>query len=135
MEGIVYIVAHRNYILMKITNSTRKNTVSNKTEIANSIFKRSLGLMFRKEPRPLLMILDEESKPGIWMLFMRFPIDLVFIDSLKRVVSVVEDIKPINLNPDTWKIYYPSKPIKYVLELPAGTIKRKGIKTGDRLTF
>jgi len=32
-------------------------------------------------------------------------------------------------------VYYPEKPAKYVIELPAGTIKRKKIAAGDLLLF
>ena len=66
---------------------------------------------------------------------MRFLIDVFFIDSKNRVVDLFENLEPISLNPKTWRIYKPSKPVKHVLELMAGTIKNKKILEGDFLTF
>lgn len=81
----------------------------------------------------LLMVFRKQSKPGIWMFGMRFPIDIVFISSRKRVVDVRENVKPLSLNPLTWRVYYPRKPAKYVLELSAGAARATGTKPGDRL--
>lgn len=88
-------------------------------EIADTPRKRALGLMFRKSPRPLLMDFEKQGNHGIWMLFMRFPIDLIFLDKEKRVITTYKNIKPITLNPKTWKIYRPGSPARYALEIPA----------------
>ena len=102
-------------------------------EIADTPWKRAIGLMFRKEPTPLLIRFDREARHAIWMLCMRFPIDLVFLDSEKRVVSIYEDIKPISLDPGTWKMYRPGKPAQYALETGAGWVREKAISEGDIL--
>jgi len=91
--------------------------------VADTPWKRMKGLMFKKKPEALLLVFDKPGCHGIWMLGMRFPIDLVFIDSEKRVVDVFEGIKPVSWNPRTWKIYKPRKPVKYALELPEGSVK------------
>ena len=58
---------------------------------------------------------------------MNFPIDIIWIDESWRVIGVERDI-----NPETFpKIFYPVRAIKYVLELPAGTAKEKGIDDGS----
>ena len=85
---------------MKIFNETRKKAISEKSEIARSFWKKSLGLMFRggiPDSNGFLMEFGMEGHFGIWMLGMRFPIDLVYIDSKKRVVDIFKSIKPLGL--------------------------------------
>ena len=115
-----------------------KTVIAEKAEMAESFYQKGKGLMLRKSlPRnsALLMIFDKPGKHGIWMPFMRFPIDIVFLDSRKRVVGLHERARPISFRKKTWKVYYPEKPAKYIIELPAGTVKRKGIAARDVLLF
>lgn len=91
--------------------------------VADTPWKRAKGLMFKKKPQPLLLVFDKPGYHGIWMLGTRFSIDLVFLDSERRVVDIFEGIKPISWNPKTWRIYRPSKPVKYALELPEGEVR------------
>ncbi len=101
--------------------------------VADTTFSRAMGLMFRSE-ESLLLDFGRDSRQGIWMLFMRFPIDIVFISARGRVVHVVEDAPPVSLNPSTWRIYYPPRPVRFVLEVPAGTAGRLGLSPGERVT-
>lgn len=94
-------------------------------ERADTFISRFKGLMFRRKP------LDKEGlwiKPcnSIHMCFMFFPIDVVFLDKDKRVVHLVEELKP-------WRLVPPVAHSKSVLELPVGTIKQYQLKKGDRL--
>jgi len=78
------------------------------------------------------MVFEKEQKPGIWMLGMRFPIDIVFLNSKKQVITIARNAQPCSLNPRTWHVYYPQKPVQYVLEVNAGAAQ--GTHKGDRLT-
>lgn len=121
-----------------IRNKTRKTILIENIERSDSFFRKAKGLMFRcglDEDGGMLFTFSGEGRVGIWMLFMRFPIDLVFLDSKKRVTDIFEGIKPVSLNPKTWKVYYPSAPSRYALELSQGTVKRTGTRTGDLLEF
>lgn len=104
-------------------------------DVADMPWRRALGLMFRKKPSRLLIVFDREARHAIWMLFMRFPIDLIFLDSERRVVTIYEDIKPLSLDPRTWKIYRPRRKAKYAFETEAGWVKQASIATGDSLQF
>jgi len=122
---------------MKILNSKGK-VISERVEIAQSFFSKSKGLMLRKRlphNSALLMIFDKPGKHGIWMPLMRFSIDIVFLDSRKRVVGIHERVRPLSFRKKTWKVYYPEKPARYVIELPAGTVRRKGMRLGEVLVF
>jgi uncharacterized membrane protein (UPF0127 family) len=115
-----------------------RTVIAENVEVAESGFHKARGLMLRgslHRNSALLMVFDKPGKHGIWMPLMRFPIDIVFLDSRKRVAGLHSRAKPISFRKSTWRIYYPEKPAKYVIELPAGQIKRKNIRPGDRLVF
>ncbi len=122
----------------RIVNRTRKRTLAREVEIADSFRERARGLMFRgslPEGKALLMVFPDEGDHRIWMLGMRFPIDLVFLDSDKRVIGIHESIRPISLDPRTWKTYCAEKHARYVLELCPGTVRKTGTEQGDLAGF
>ena len=63
---------------------------------------------------------------SIHTAFMRFPIDVVFLDSADRVVKVVGSLPP-------WRMAA-CKGARAALELPAGEAARNGITAGMSLT-
>ncbi|MCJ7450830.1 MAG: DUF192 domain-containing protein [Candidatus Nanohaloarchaeota archaeon QJJ-9] len=103
-------------------------------ERIDSLIGKSKGLMFREEGRALLEF-SYDDRHSIWMLFMCFPIDIAFIDQEKRIIDIKRDVKPLGVNPSTWKIYRPEKPCRYVLEVESGLLDEKEFKIGDRLGF
>ena len=113
-----------------VINKT-KNTVLGESEIADTFFSRLRGTMFKKElERGLILKLPSarsRSGSAIHMFFVRFPLDIIFADSNKRVVDVV--------TVDPWKTYTPKKPAKYVIEMKKGTIKASNTEIGDELDF
>jgi uncharacterized membrane protein (UPF0127 family) len=80
----------------------------------------------------LLMAYETNGTHGIWMKDMNFPLDLIWLDSNKEVVYIVKNAPPEN---PARTIYTPKDAARYVLELPAGSVKKAGIKTGDTATF
>lgn len=62
------------------------------------------------------------------MLFMRIPIDVVFLDRAGRVVRAVPDLRP-------WVLAVAARGAKEVVELRAGTIAESGTQAGDDLVF
>lgn len=123
---------------MKIINNTRKNVICNDSEVAKGFLKKTLGLMFRKEiddDKCFLMEFGREGYHGIWMMFMRFPIDLVYLDSKKKVTGLFKKVKPVSFNVYTWRIYQPPKKAKWILELRSGKIKKNRIGIGDKISF
>ena len=100
--------------------------VAQPLEVAKNFFARGLGLMGRSrlpENGGLLI----HGCNGIHMMFMRFPIDAVFVDKKGRVLKTYERLLPwIGLVPLVWGA-------EKVAELPVGTIRRHAIKAGDHL--
>ncbi len=111
-------------------NNLSKNEVIKDIQIADTVGALTKGLMFKKKGRMLLSF-HFCARHGIWMFCMKFPLDLVFIDKNKKIINIVENAKPISLNPKTWKLYYPKKRCRHVLEVEAGFTKKVGLKPGD----
>jgi len=105
---------------MKLLKIKNKNFL---VEVADTWWKRTKGLMFRKKLPPMHGLLLEFPKPGrhgIWMPFMKFPLDLIFLNERMDVIDIKMNVPPVSLfRPKTWKIYKPKKPAKYVLEISA----------------
>lgn len=83
------------------------------------------GLMFRSSMPEDEGLLFAPAR-GIQTHFMRFPIDLIFLDEENRVVSIRESMVP-------WKLDFTSAAA--VIEANGGMAKRSGIEVGDRLLF
>lgn len=105
-------------------------------ELAVTDEERAKGLMFRKEiPEDygMLFIFEEEERHGFWMKNTLIFLDIIWIDSKKRIVHIEENVPPCKRDP--CEVYYPSKPALYVLELKGGKAKREDLKIGDLLLF
>ncbi len=94
--------------------------------VAESPWLRTKGLLGRRElPDGEGILLRPAS--SIHMAFMRFPIDAVFLARDLTVLKVVRDLAPWRMA-SRWRAHA-------VLELPAGTCDRRGVREGDRLTL
>lgn len=99
-------------------------------EIADTKIKRHIGLSFRKtlkNTKGMIFIFPEERRYPFQTENMRFPIDILYLDSSMKVVSIYQDIKP-SRNP-----IVPSRNGRYVLELPSGAARDYGITSGSQL--
>ncbi len=105
-------------------------------ELAITDEERARGLMFRKEiPEDygMLFIFEREERHGFWMKNTLISLDIVWLDRNKRIVHIEERVRPCKKEP--CKVYYPSKPALYVIELKEGKVKRENLKEGDLLLF
>lgn len=97
-------------------------------EVASNLFTQGMGLMFRRG-LPIGGGLLIHHCNGIHMMFMRFPIDAVFMDRSNQVVGVYHRLRPwIGMVPWVWKA-------DRVAELPAGTAERLRLRPGDQLAI
>ena len=100
--------------------------LAEEVEQARSFFKRLKGLMFRAQMASKTALLLTPC-PQIHTCFMRFAIDVVFVDKEDTVVYVLENLKPWRLSPI---IYRAAK----TLEMPAGTLQGR-VKIGEKIYF
>src|SRR5690606_17268095 len=97
------------------------------------------GMMFRKtfpEGRGMLFI---HSKPGKYPYFMyqvEIPLDIVWMDSNRRVVEMHDNVPPCtNAKASECPTYGGNAEAMFVLELPAGYARKHGIRDGEVLQF
>jgi uncharacterized membrane protein (UPF0127 family) len=114
-------------------NRTRGTELATSLEVASSLWGKFRGLMGRAElPTGAGLWLPESN--GIHMMFMRFPIDAVFVgragpDGTRPVVSVHPGLR-------AWTGLVPLvRGAHGVLELPVGTIERTGTRVGDAISI
>ena len=108
-----------------IQNWTRSAELAARSEVAQGMLRRGLGLMGRRGwAGSDGMVLTGCN--SIHTFFMRMPIDVVYLDKSNRVLRADATMKPWRFGPIVWKA-------KTVVELPAGTIERTGTKAGDLL--
>ena len=104
-------------------------------EIANTEASREQGLMFRVRMDPgrgMLFIHDRQEPLAYWMKNMLIPLDILFFDSKRRLVSQMRNVPPCTLG-DACPAYPSDAPALYVLELNAGQAEKIGLHTGAKL--
>ncbi len=112
-------------------NLDRDTVLAERLETAASLWAKFLGLMGRSA-LPDGDGLWLPASNGIHMMFMRFPIDAVFVsrpdaDGVRRVRSVHRGLR-------AWTGLVPLvRGADGVLELPVGTIDASGTAVGDRV--
>jgi len=106
----------------------RARIASNDNTRANGLS----GVTEMDADQALLMAYPDEDKWGIWMKDMKISIDIVWLNSDKKVVHIVKHASPED---STLKTYVPKVPALYVVELPAGTVDKKMITTDSTAVF
>ena len=107
-----------------------------RVEIAADDELRAQGLMYRTALAPatgMLFFFTAEEEHAFWMKDTRIPLDMIWIDSNKRIVHVKHDVPPCKV--ENCPSYPPGKKALYVLEVAGGVARQHGLKDGDILTF
>jgi uncharacterized membrane protein (UPF0127 family) len=112
--------------MLEIQNLSRGTTLATRGRRARGFFERLLGLMFRAslaEGEGLLL----EGEQSIHTCFMRFPIDVLYLDRDYCVLRAVHSMAPFKLGP----LF--TRHCHAILELPAGSIESTGTAVSDQL--
>ena len=102
--------------------------LADELESATSLFALTAGLMFRRRLEPGRGLWLSPCN-GIHMMFMRFPIDAVFLDSRERVRKVYRRL------PQWWGVVWFVWGAHSVLELPAGSTASIDLNRGDQVVI
>ena len=110
----------------RVLNLTRSTVLATCMEVADSGPRRNKGLLGREGLR---------SGEGLWIVpceavhtfWMRFPIDLIYLDNKKQIRKLVSEVAP-------WRLSA-CLSAQSVLELPPGTIRDTQTEDGDTLEF
>src|SRR5437588_3530553 len=113
--------------IMSIVNTTRNTTLADKARRAASFVDRGRGLML-SDPLPEGGGLVIEPCNSVHMFFMRYPLDIVFIDGQGQVVFMYKGIKP-------WRVGRIVRGAKAAIELPAGAIDTSNTQLGDKIVM
>jgi uncharacterized membrane protein (UPF0127 family) len=113
-------------------NLTRQTVLGTDIESGDGLWAKFMGLMGRRSLPPGTGLWLPESN-GIHMMFMRFPIDAIFVgkpEGSSRLVVSVHEALPV------WRGLVPLvRGAHGVLELPVGTIAASGTVVGDRIAL
>jgi uncharacterized membrane protein (UPF0127 family) len=120
--------------MMSALNLTRGATLASELEVAGSLWAKFRGLMGRPSLAQGAGLWLPESN-GIHMMFMRFPIDAVFVGPEIAAVPPGEPVRPVvsvHRGLRAWTGMVPLvRGAHGVLELPVGTIEATGTLPGD----
>ena len=108
-----------------VVNLTRQCTIASSVKVASNPWQRVKGLLgTRTLPQQEALVITRCQ--SIHMVFMKFPIDVIFCDAQNTVVGLCENIQPFCFSPIFWKA-------SYAIELPAGSINASKTQIGDQM--
>ncbi len=112
---------------MRIFNQTRNVPLITQGRLADTFWLRLKGLLTTAslEKGEGLTLVGEKS---IHTLFMRFPIDVLYVDKTHKVIRADINMVPYRLGSFV-------RQSAYILEMPVGTIADTATAVGDKLIF
>ncbi|HET9835608.1 MAG TPA: DUF192 domain-containing protein [Rhodanobacteraceae bacterium] len=105
-------------------------------EIAADDASRAHGLMDRTSmpaDHGMLFVFPNSAVQTFWMKDTLIPLDMLFLDAHRKVVTVQANVPPCTSAP--CPIYPSTQPARYVLELNGGAAAKLGTRVGDIATF
>lgn len=112
---------------MLLFNESRGLALAGTVNVADTFWRRLIGLTGKKRlgVREALIITPCNA---VHTHFMRFPIDVAFVDKEWRVVETVSSLRP-------WRHASGGRDAWAAIELPAGLLVETRTQVGDRLTL
>jgi uncharacterized membrane protein (UPF0127 family) len=99
-------------------------------EVADTSAEREAGLMFREamaDDHGMLFVFEQSREVDFWMKNTPMPLDLIFVGQDGKIRAIKQG------EPQSEAIVSPGEPVRFVLELKAGTAAGEGIEAGDLL--
>lgn len=116
------------------TTTISVNSATITATVADTQAAREQGLSDTDSLAPnhgMLFIFPQPGADSIWMKNMHYPIDVLWLDGDKKVVHIVEHMKPESYP----EAYQSPSPASYVLEVSAGFVKANHVSEGTALLF
>ncbi|MDR1074790.1 MAG: DUF192 domain-containing protein [Xanthomonadaceae bacterium] len=104
-------------------------------EIADNNDSRARGLMFRDQlplDHGMLFIHEVEAPQAYWMKNTRIPLDILYFDNHRKLVSQQRDVPPCSAG-NACPSYPSIRAARYVLELNAGQAQQLNLENGVEL--
>ncbi|TPM41725.1 DUF192 domain-containing protein [Mesorhizobium sp. B2-3-4] len=99
-------------------------------EVADTDAEREAGLMYRQDmasDHGMLFVFPIQQQVGFWMKNTPMPLDMVFIGQDGKIRAIKHG------EPQSEAVVSPGVPVRFVLELKAGTAAANGIEYGNLL--
>lgn len=119
--------------VLAFSDSLSNEKIKIDIEIADTEYKRQLGLMNRKsmeENQGMLFIFNEERFQSFWMLNTLISLDIMFVNKEKRIVTIHKNTTPLSQ-----QSYPSSEPAIYVVEVIGGYCDKHSIQVGDKISW
>jgi len=110
----------------KIVNKTKGTCIAQNGREASTFFERLLGLMFRASISSDAALIFHNVN-SIHMFFMRFPIDVIYLNRDNKVLKIKHSLKP-------WRMSSCIR-AKATIELPSRKARETATEIGDTLEF
>ena len=131
VAGLASAVRAEGGPLEPLTIETGTGVHAIEVEVARTPEERGIGLMHRTELAPdrgMLFDFGATRPVTMWMKNTLISLDMFFAESDGRIVTIAERTTPLSE-----KRIRSGQPVRYVLEMIAGSAQRLGIAPGDRL--
>ena len=110
---------------MIVKNVTKQVKLASRAGVADNVVSRGIGLLGRGDlPSGEALIIGPCN--SVHCMFMRFPIDVLFVDKSGCILHAIRNMKPFRVS----KIVRGSA---YVVELQAGLLEETGTEVGDKV--
>jgi len=112
---------------MKIVNLSNNAVLADRVRVADTFWTRLVGLLNRNslEKGETLVLKPANS---IHTFFMRFSIDVLFLDKNSKVIGLLSVFRPFRFSP----IYFGAH---LAIELPAGTLQITNTQLGNSINI
>lgn len=112
---------------VQIFNVTKGVVIAQQARVGTSLGQRLKGLLGKANLLPDgALILNPCS--SIHTFFMRFTIDVLFLDKQMRIIKIIQNMPAYRFSPIVWGS-------QMTIELPAGKIAQSSTQIGDLLEF
>jgi len=115
----------RNFNIVRIENITKGTTLANQAKVATKFWDRTKGLLgkdYLPQDTGLLII----PCSAIHTFFMRFPIDVIFVNKRGLIVALRKSMKKFRYFSSNFQGYF-------VVELPINTLEITSTTIGDKI--
>ncbi len=117
----------------KIDVSIYNKNITFNVEVARTLEKRNIGLMYRKKllnNEGMLFIFPREKIIQLWMKNTYIPLDVIFISENRVIVDIKKNMEKLSETIVKSKVKS-----RYALEFNAGIVDKLDIEIGDKVLF
>src|SRR5262245_60323620 len=113
------------------------NGVELEAEVADTPEKLLFGMAFQDTLPPnggMIYIFESTGPHRVTTKEYRFPIDMIWVDESRHIVSIAENVLPCKLDPCPWH-GSESSSVRYLIETAAGFVRQTALEVGGELKY